>query len=742
MRNISRVVSLALVTAVAAVVHAKGPEVYTEDGLIKMKPPQVDAQFKNKGWTDADEKGFWQRANLTIKAFKGASDPRLSGEGEKWSYPKQMLNYLSGNRDAAIDFLSTPDTEAGSDHAYLKGVDLYWSFTLKGQARKFFMFGDELRPGVKQNMIEGAKIWTAEDPRPNFELILLMDDPHKEVQDYAFDAMKRSKLRLEENWAGSVGDELRAWAKGAKEDRASKIKVIGDLVEKYKGQEFGRDIAKWTQWWADFAQHDWMVLEEVERIMNIKPHPRYKFGRPGAIGEDFSPAARGYWVDARNTDNLRAMRETTVYLMAEAVGNELTRKIYKERIKRFVQACYDIGMGEWDSENYLSHTTVPYHNLYDFAVDPEVKMLAKAFLDWVYTANAMKYYRGGFGGPTKRDYGGACRVFGSSPALLMYIWAGDASIEPKNEAEIDVHAITSAYRPPAAVMGLARKQFKKPVEFHNTKPTYSNWFPGADAKPEFFETMFYSDSYYLGTAVSASGAGDVGAFKLLAYNTARSVDYFLANSGRKINSKNGGDQIAQYRNLCVFLNGRGQQFMFQIPDSAKQSTEDGVVFIEMERTYLALRPINIGGLEKQGGGGRGGPPAGDGYYVAKGGGGVTGFALEIGEESVHKDIGAFKAAVKAKSKLTLDGDKAKLVGTDGRVLEVTYNRENDLPVVMRDGKPRDWSKEFDMYKAVDVAEGDAPLMQGWKKGELRINAAGQRFTQTIDKDGKVVAKFE
>ena len=37
------------------------------------------------------------------------------------------------------------------------------------------------------------------------------------------------------------------------------------------------------------------------------------------------------------TDNLRAMREVAVYLFAEETGNEETRKIYKERIRRNVR---------------------------------------------------------------------------------------------------------------------------------------------------------------------------------------------------------------------------------------------------------------------------------------------------------------------------------------------------------------------------------------------------------------------
>ncbi|MFM7717323.1 MAG: hypothetical protein ACKO7A_32840, partial [Microcystis sp.] len=97
--------------------------------------------------------------------------------------------------------------------------------------------------------------------------------------------------------------------------------------------------------------------------------------------------------------------ETSVYLMAEETGNEATRQLYKSKIKRYVSALYNIGMGEWDSEVYHGHTFAPYLNLYDFAQDTEVKQWAKMALDWLSMAASVKYYRGGWGGPVKRDYG-------------------------------------------------------------------------------------------------------------------------------------------------------------------------------------------------------------------------------------------------------------------------------------------------------------------------------------------------
>ena len=70
----------------------------------------------------------------------------------------------------------------------------------------------------------------------------------------------------------------------------------------------------------------------------------------------------------------------------------------------------------------------------------------------------------------------------------------------------------------------------------------------------------------------------------------------------------------------------------------------------------------------------------------------------------------------------------------GRVLEMTYNTETDLPVLVRNGKARQWDKELGLYKPVGAA---GPVGLGWKTGTLEVRAGGHTFTQTVTKDGKV-----
>ena len=474
----------------------------------------------------------------------------------------------------------------------------------------------------------------------------------------------------------------------------------------------------------------------TEEDPNGRPHPIYGKGKGG---DGWSPEVRGSWVDGRNTDNLRAMREIGVYLMAEETGNEDTRLLYKQKLQQYVWALYHIGMGEWDSENYLGHTFAAYLNLYDFAKDPEVKKLSKAALDWMSAAAAVKYYRGGFGGPTKRDYGKGNVVYGSNAARLFWLYFGDVSLaNPQPERDI-IHLITSAYRPPQAVVALARKQFDKPVEILATKPIYENWKPGGEEQPAYWETNFFGHTYQLGTVVSKFADSDVGPFKLMAYNQKRGVDYFVANTGGDWvqPGKNSGDQVGQYRNLVIWLRPASEQpFFFQLPKSAKTQIEDDIWFVELEKTWLAIYPINLDPytqvtIENQ--------KLAQHYNQEQTlkattmiDSGYTGFALEAGERQSHGNYGAFKQAVRTKSQLDLSNlatGSVQLRGANGNRLQLTHNGKNELPILLRNGVKCDWFQQVDLYHS---SKSQKPISLGWKTGNLRVEASDLAFESILE----------
>jgi len=440
------------------------------------------------------------------------------------------------------------------------------------------------------------------------------------------------------------------------------------------------------------------------------------------------------WVDCRNTDNLRAMREVAVYLFAEETGNEATRKIYQERIRRNVYTLYEIGQGEWDSENYLEHAVTTYVNLYDFAKDSQVRSLAKAALDWFFTSGSLKYWRGGFGGPSKRDYSLGNCVWCSLATHELGLYFGDSPVSDPQPSPDSVHLITSSYRPPLAAIALARKQFPKPLELLNSKPTYENWLPGGDAAPQFYETLYFGHTFQLGTLAQGSG-GDWNGFKMMAFNSQRGVDYFIAATGTdstKISTSSiGGDNVAQYQNLVIWLNNKPKApFQFFLPKSAKLETTGGVTFIRYEKTWLALTPIhlNIEGINAVATEKIPERYLNDQIITALGNEGLSGFALEIGEQETHSSWDQFKQSVLHQSRLNLGqvGDGVvEYCGVSGKV-KLQYQPQG-LPKVWRHGIPHNWRNHYAVYQ--NAKGGKAPIYEGWKQGKLEVAAGGYQFTR-------------
>ena len=599
----------------------------SQNSITSFPVAEVQPQYLND-WTPQLEAEFQQRAKQVINHFaKAESYGNLWGENEKRSYPMAMFDFLAGNRQKALDFLQQDDPQT-QEQAHTDYIDYYFSFTLKGQIRKYFLLGKYLDPVYRQRMYNAAKIWTETDPLQ-------------------------------------------------------------------------------------------------------RPHPIHGTGQ--GTGNDWSITRRGLWVDSRNTDNLRAMRETSVYLMAEETGNEATRQLYKSKIKRYVSALYNIGMGEWDSEVYHGHTFAPYLNLYDFAQDTEVKQWAKMALDWLAMAASVKYYRGGWGGPVKRDYGGSNGAMRSSASRTFWLYFGDTPV-PNNRPELDsLYLITSGYRPPLAVMELARKNFNKPVEILASKPLYENWKPGNNQSPGYWETQFIGPSYQMGSLAGTFPDGDVAPFKLMAFNQHKGVDFFVANTGKNgvKPGKNPGDEIGQYRNLLIWLRPADQAFFWQLPKTAKVEKDDNIWFIQLEKTWLALRLINLSSpemIEIP----NSPYPDDNTYQALPTGNNYAGFALEVGEAATQGSYENFKSIFKQKSQVNLTQiNQGRLLfkGSQGQSLQFTYNQINLLPMLIRNGQKHDWSKNFALYNS--LSRDNSPVSLGWKKGKLTVKAGKYQFSNAL-----------
>ena len=481
---------------------------------------------------------FQARSQLALLQL-AAVEPygSIAYEYEKNSYPLAMADILWGHKPSALAFLQQIDSQASETH----GVDLLSGFTLKGQMRKYFFFGDQLDPAYRQRMWDAMHEFTLTDP-------------------------------------------------------------------------LSREAEPPRKFW--------------ERSTDDCATP----------------------VDCRNTENLRAMRETSVYLMAEETGNEATRLIYKQRLQRYVSTLLDIGMGEWDSPTYHGHTTAAYLNLYDFAQAPEVKQLAQDALDWLYRSAALKYWRGRWSGPSKRNYGdGAARFF--------WLYFGDAP--PPEKIERDwIYAITSDYAPPDETVAIARRQFAKPIELRRTHPHYENWKPGLYG-PAFYETLYISHSYQLGSLAKGTG-GDWSGFSLLVATGDSGVEELSVRADQS-------HVIGQYENLLVWYGQESPELTF--PTSHIEHVGD-ITFVACDQTWMAIHRLD------------------------------RGFALEISEFPTYRQFADFKQAIVDRAQLIVADGRVEYRGSNGKTVAVSHEGGR-LPLLWRNGALHNWENhhfEFTLRK--------------------------------------------
>jgi hypothetical protein len=675
--------------------------------LAAIEPWQPAGAFANP-WPDQWEQAFRERRQEAIKLFQGKASAKNTGEGEKWGLPLSIGAWFAGDTWAAMDTMQVQDPQADRDHAHTAGIDLYWSFTLKGQVRKWFDFAEMMKPEYRQQFRNAMDAWTQSDPRPSMEYVGLLEDASPELREFLYeqlDAMWRDTEALKQ-----MADEAEAEGHKNKKRFAAYIRKNADNIG---GAHPGRDPQKWRDWWAAIADGDWMIFEEYERRTNPNPHPRYGIGS-GPVGSAWDPKVRGMRADARNTDNLRGMREVAIYLFAEQSGNERIRELYAQRIRRTAFSFWNVGNGEWDSETYLGHTISAYFNLYDFAKDPLVRGQAKAILDFLFTSAAVKYRRGAWAGPLVRDYGN--KAPWSTSAHTVWLFFGDAPMSPTKLEKEHAFFFSSAYRPPAAVTALARKQFAEPWELLASHPTYQNFLPGADEEPQYHEFTYFGGTYQLGTMLEGHGYNRNG-FKLLVDHPEKGADYIIPSTGKLRNGVTntaGGDRIAQYKSGALYLNPKGDvPFHILGPEHAHVIKTGTIRIIDLSHTWVALLPID---LEWSGG-----------ESLLNGAG--FGFAMEVGNAQSHGSLGAFQRAVESKTKVKRTDNGAQVRFSDGRTLELQSDG-----TLLRDGVVHDPATDH-RFLWQPAAGGHTPLSLGWKERKLIVEVDGYRFEAELKADG-------
>jgi hypothetical protein len=489
-----------------------------------------------------------------------------------------------------------------------------------------------------------------------------------------------------------------------------------------------------------------------------RPHPA--FNRASGWGPD----AKNSWVDVRDTDNLKLMRETSVYLFAEDTGNDAVRDLYRKRITENVVAMYWMGMGEWDSENYLGHSVAPLINLYDFAKDPKMKLLAKAALDRCALNLATKYWRGNYNGPSRRDYGHPY-PFGGSAAMTGWLWFGRAPGQPTAFESDEAQLVTSGYRPPAAVVELARRNFPRPLTITSGKPDGSPWNHLDAPEPRFYETHHFGKSFQFGTLLRGTQAPDVNGFKILVSHPKRGADTIMAAPVRDatlIASPRYTDgalapnsAVGQHDALAVYLTQESDHpYRFLIPADAKMEQHGNATFVLCDQVTVALWPINCERFAED-------PEATEAIQWSKRssgervelwpqsriltanrkGPGVYGFAIEVDESNRKRFIEAASNLAPETDERAIRGAVA-FSGTTGKRVRLQWGDSHQTIRVWLDGRKREMNSAENRAAYHTLKDSQNPsftlVEQGWQTdGTLRVEAGGHRFECTVARDGDV-----
>jgi hypothetical protein len=480
----------------------------------------------------------------------------------------------------------------------------------------------------------------------------------------------------------------------------------------------------------------------------LRPNPFY-VGNTGC----YDCQCRNSWVDTRNTDNLKAMRETSAYLFTEEIGNEVIRDTYFNRLRNHVGALWHVGYSEWDSETYASHSFGPFFNLFAYTRSVPAKKIGKAALDWYMMAASLKYFQAMSTGPSKRSNASSNRPLGANASDVPYLFFGDDEIPDSDNVDRDRDSyiqFLSGYRPPQAIRQLALKQHRLPAELLNSKPPYGSFSPSFANKPDAFETMYFGKTFQMGSVVSAVAVNDMRPFKLGAFHPSRKADVFYVNTSDAdtiFHAKNAGDQIGQYQNLLIFLHKNdNKKFSIQMPSDIPLDSTAGVWFFRYAKTWIAVRPAgaqmtsvqNLNGiysLHKM-------------YLISPGPATYSALAIEVADDDAFTSFDDFKAAVLAQPfnpAMLQDSGQLVLNATDGKFLKVRYNNASLLPWVYRNSTTAlDYANaaNYNVYKSVTppscflqsvqydgqnlnlaIQAKDSlwgPVFQNWKSGKMKI----------------------
>jgi hypothetical protein len=508
----------------------------------------------------------------------------------------------------------------------------------------------------------------------------------------------------------------------------------------------------WVRQLADLPPFHFTLVGMARILFLYNEAPAVAFSRTKIIENVLNRTDRYNAWTSEGTENHISMSRTSGYLYAqEAVKlgiqtpkSQQHMAEMKTWLLNWAAKLYQKGNGEWNSGIYGVYNMIGWLNLYDFAEDKEVKLAAKAVVDYYALEFAFYYSWGVVGGAEMRgsDIGGS---YGGSVAYNCWLWYSEnesPDFSAGREYIQAMHAATSSYRPPSAFVALGQKHPHFRGFYHVSRPDYLL------GRQSFVKQFFMvGNGYTLGSAVSAYGGwsgatSQIVNWKLVAQNTINKP-IELSGNGRYYTNRKGKirdpyTQVAQHKNVIILLSklpenhatinkeieqiinkwktAWAKDFLIRYPDKKEfknvvnkitpLAAQPGVYLatdqkvdwhIEGKQAFAQLGSVFVGlqavsgnaiSFEQQQGKGKNAKasPYEPDILVDEGKmGQLTGFILYIGGMQEYSNLEAFKKAFTTiGNTLNKIGDKVQFMTPEGENIAVQYEENGTFEEAMVD----------------------------------------------------------
>ncbi|MDQ3813047.1 MAG: hypothetical protein M3347_03750, partial [Armatimonadota bacterium] len=441
-------------------------------------------------------------------------------------------------------------------------------------------------------------------------------------------------------------------------------------------------------------------------------------------------AARyGDYLSPRGTENHKTMWWTSAnvlphYLSGGRLANrdkDAALAQTKEMLRSWVKGIYQAGQGEWDSSTYLMFTVNGLLNIYDFSPDPEARLLAKAALDWLIAAYALKYTDGIYAGPHQRGYAGGVAASIADQTGWLW-WGSNRTLTPEDARDFryTLAAITSSWRPNQVITNIARQSLATlPFEQRNSKANYWHGLNQPPTPGVYHETVYATRHYTLASLWNGYG-GQFTRFQLVAASPHGGIPFTgghptTARDKGKIIYKYGEgqgdvDQSAQVGGAYISLSKIPDKAelpplpysFFSIPEGATPPVQKGRWFImQAGSTFIGVYPLSEQAKISESDLGEkqreeneyaiqnNQPPRHKGFPILRFEGRRTGFILQTADVETVKSSDEFAAALQQRTKIDTsqwaEAMEVTYTSLDGKTIRIKYQDGQDRAAVSIDG---------------------------------------------------------